>query len=275
MKKTKKIIFSLLYFLLFFCVPMLLFSQEETFSIAIQAKFLRSNALNETFIISQDNSIVKINDEGKELARFQQPFLGDLKQFDISNPFKPLAYYPDFQTIVFFDKNLNVSNQLDLKSVGFNAVSAVCSTMDNQLVIADEAQNRLCRIDFRGKILSETTLLSEEKQKKEVNLLLSKAGNVYALVNHRQLLYFDNRLQLESILGSQNANGQANIHDIELNDGLLFMYSPEEILYSKDDDFSQEILELPFILKKNERAYVANNRFFLIKENEVIGKVGK
>jgi hypothetical protein len=260
--------------LLFYFAPTFLFSQEKIATIAIQAKFLRSNALSEIFIVSQDNSIVKFNDEGKELARFQQSSLGNLTQFDISNPFKPLAYYPDFQTIVFFDKNLNVNNQLDLKSIGFNSVSAICSTIDNQLIIADEVQNRICRIDFRGKILSETTLLSEEKQKKEVNLMFSKAGKVYVLINYRQLLYFDNRLQLESILGSQNANGKANIIDLEINSGLLYMYGTEDVLYSKDDDFSQEILELPFVLQKNERIHISNNRFFLIKENEV-SVVGK
>jgi hypothetical protein len=244
------------------------FSQTPIATLNWEVKFMRSTSMGESYLILKDNTILKIDDQGKELARFKQPFLGNIQSFDLSNPFKPMAYYVDFQTIVFFDKQLNVVNQLDLKTIGLSSITAVCSYLDNQLIIAEESSNKLKRINYSGKILAETTIFSEDKKSKNINLLLSKSGYVYVLTNYSQMLYFDTSLELDAMLSSSKDNSQ--LKDVFLNAGFLYTFDAENAYICKDNDFSQEILNLPFKLGSNEQVHISNTRFFWVKAQEVI-----
>lgn len=109
------------------------------------------------YLITPNNQIIKLNDKFDTLAYFAGlKYLGNIHSVDVSNPLKILVLYKGFSTIVLLDRLLAPLNTIQLQKLNMFDVSFVTSSYDNNIWLYDEIDNKIKRIDFDGKILSES-----------------------------------------------------------------------------------------------------------------------
>jgi hypothetical protein len=96
-----------------------------------------------------ENTLYK-NDAEKSYNDFQ---LGKLTSVDISNPFKIVLFYKDFNTVVLVDNNLNETDRVTFE---FNA-SFVSKNIKNKLWVFNRDSNQLLIVDFKKNSIDHKT----------------------------------------------------------------------------------------------------------------------
>ena len=140
--------------------------------LAVQARYAEADQLSNVYLISVQNAVEKYDSSGRLLTRYSNNRLGRAERLDASNPLKILVWYPDFQTLVWLDRNLTELGILSLSEAGFAMPSAIAAASDGNLWLYDESQFRLLKVSPEGKILVES---------QDFNLLFSQITRVVAI----------------------------------------------------------------------------------------------
>ena len=110
---------------------------------ALDCRFFVTDAMHNIYIITSKNEILKYNQDGSFEARFVNLKMGKLAQLDVSNPFKLLAYYSDFQLIQLLDTELNSLGSVNLLEAGVARVGITAMSDDGKVWIYDAGTNKL------------------------------------------------------------------------------------------------------------------------------------
>jgi hypothetical protein len=256
MNKNKQ----LLIFYFFFAVIGLknAFSQQLLSTLPVAAKFLRTTTNNNTYIVSENSTIHKLDTNGKIVTSFRHSKLGNIDNLDVANPFKLMAFYDDFQTLVFFDKNLNVLNELNLRNLNLTNISAAALFTDNQILVFDDNEKKLKIIDFQGVVRRESQYLENT-----ISTIIFQNKQIIAYSPDNLVFSFDFALQARLLLTDEK------ITDIEtLGDAIFIHHKKETLLF----DDSQELLKnisFPYVLQPSESVYFSNHRFFILNTREI------
>lgn len=119
-------------------------------SLPVSAAFAAVDNLNNVYIITPDNAIVKYAPDGRQLTRYSNNRLGRATLVDVSNPLKVLVWYADFRIVVFLDRSLTELGELNLISAGFPEVRCVAAAQDGNLWLYDEVNFRLVKVTPDG-----------------------------------------------------------------------------------------------------------------------------
>src|SRR4026208_887268 len=87
-------------------------------SLNVDATFLTSDYLQNAYVITSQNSLVKIDSVGNILFTYNQNRFGQLEFADATNPLKLVLSYPDYQTVVMLDNTLSEVGTISLKQLG-------------------------------------------------------------------------------------------------------------------------------------------------------------
>ena len=72
---------------------------------------------------------------------------------DVSNPMKILAFYKDYNKILFLDNMLAPSaSSIDLSAIGFDQVTLTCSSHDNGIWVLNSLNFEIVRMEPTLKI---------------------------------------------------------------------------------------------------------------------------
>ena len=256
MKKNKQ----LLLFYFFFVVLGLknAFSQQLLSTLPVAAKFLRTTANNNTYIVSENSTIYKLDTTGKIIANFRHPKLGNIDNLDVSNPFKLMAFYDDFQTLVFFDKNLNILNELNLKSINLTNISAAALFSDNQILIFDDNEKKLKMVDYQGIVRRESQYLENT-----ISTIIFQNKQIIAYSPDNIVFSFDFALQSRLLLSDEK------ITDLEIwGETVIVHHKNETFLFDENQEILKNI-SIPYVLQPYESVYFSNTRFFILNTREI------
>ncbi len=110
---------------------------------ALDCRFFVTDAMHNIYIITSKNEILKYNQDGSFEARYVNLKMGKLAQLDVSNPFKLLAYYSDFQLVQLLDTELNSLGSVNLLDAGVARVGAIAMSDDGKVWIYDVGTTKL------------------------------------------------------------------------------------------------------------------------------------
>jgi len=151
-----------------------------------------TDKLKQIYVISPNQVLRKCNEEGKVLFEFSNRYLGTLGKVDASDPFDVLLFYPDYQTLLFLDRTMNVTADVRLKNEEFPFPSLVAMGRDRQIWIYDAALNTLNRIDRQGSIKTSSQDLSLLMGRRFIpNQLVANERAVYLVDPDQGVLCFD------------------------------------------------------------------------------------
>jgi hypothetical protein len=125
-------------------------------SISVDATFVTSDNLANTYLITAANAVVKLDSVGGKVASYTNNRLGRVAALDATNPLKLLVWYPDFQTAVVLDRTLTELGRLSLAAAGLYAVRAVAMAFDGNIWVYDDVQSKALKIRLDGAVLLES-----------------------------------------------------------------------------------------------------------------------
>ncbi len=125
------------------------------------ADFATADHLSNTYLI-QGFELEKYDSTGRLVTRYSNNRLGTPAFLDVSNPLKIMAWYADFQTAVFLDRNLTELGSVNLNQAGYPAVRCLASSADGNLWAYDEATSYLLKLSTAGEKLLESQPLNLE-----------------------------------------------------------------------------------------------------------------
>lgn len=177
--------------------------------------------LNNIYTIDKRSELTKYGPGGEKLFSYTDRTLGSIDYLDVSNPLKILAFYRDYQSIVFMDNTLSVTSRFNLADSGFQDATAIGLSNDNNLWIYDMLDSRLKKITDDGKVLIESDLLTTYL--KDFNPDFIRETNNYLLVNDPTIGFhlFDNFAKY--------------INTAKVGSLKEFQFKDNKVLFVKDD----------------------------------------
>jgi len=117
-----------------------------------KANLISSDKLGNLYAV-ENQEVFKYDANGNLLQKNSLKSFGNLFSLDVSNPMKILAFYKDYNKIVFLDNMLAPSaGALDLASIGFDQATLACTSHDNGLWLFNSLNFEIVRMDPSFKV---------------------------------------------------------------------------------------------------------------------------
>lgn len=249
-------------------IPFQLSSQDSTFqlinTISITSDFFTTDKLQQIYVVTNSNTIIKYAPDGLEQYRFSNNTLGDLGYVDATDPFNLLLYYPDYQLVVTLDRTLNQTGKLSLIDAGVVQARTVGLSNDGNIWVYDEASFQLRKFSRTGEVLFESQNLS---------LVLGKAPQPIQIIDRENWVYLNDPAQ--GILVFDNFGQYSktipikNRQTFQLLDNHLIFKQKEQIELYDLKSFLSATLVLPANVVETDQIQIQKNRLFVKKLNVI------
>ena len=195
-------------FCLLLIISNLLFSQEEKEwkfinKIELSAVFFRIDPLNNIYTV-QDNIVTKysLKNEKYTNTTYSNSEFGDIALIDVSNPFKILVFYSEFQCIQFLDYQLSeISEAIFLDDLDILESNQVCSSKETGFWVFDNVNQLICHFDNNLKLQETSFRLNSMSEQVYTPIFMLESNNsLYVNSSEKELLIFDNFANLEKTI---------------------------------------------------------------------------
>lgn len=227
--------------------------------------FMDVDVLDNIYLITVDNQLVKINANGDSVASFNDvKKYGNPSFIDVSNPLKILVYYQNFSTVVVLDRLLTLRNSINFRKMGIFSVKALATSYDNNIWIFDEQDMKLKKIDDNGKTLTETTDWRQLFDPVPSPSQIIDADNfVYLYDENKGFSIFDYYGTLKSNLPFLHWK------NIAISGNVIYGFA-DNILYSYQlKSLNLKTYSLPAYFKNNTNIKAINGKVYLLKKDGV------
>ncbi len=234
-------------------------------SIDIKSKWIATDKLQQLYVITIDNEVIKYSPEGKELFRFSNNTLGDLTHIDITNPFSVLLYYPDFMTVYTLDRTLNKTGEFSLFDLNLTDVETVGMSNDNNVWLYDLVFYKIKKINRNGEVLRESiiNLSNEFESPLQPNFILEKENWLYVNDPNLGILVFDIYAQYQKTIDIKK------LTYFQIIDNQLIYKEKEQLKAFNLKSLSTKIIDLPGGVSIENQIAIQKSKLFVRKKNGV------
>lgn len=124
-------------------------------SIPTEANKILADRFNILYIVEQ-YKISSFNTQGDFLYSYENMDEGEISQFDVSNPLKPIAFSEDYNTVNILDNKLSLINSINLFDLNLNQISAISIPNTMQFWVYDQIETRLKLYDKNFNLLNQS-----------------------------------------------------------------------------------------------------------------------
>ncbi len=239
-------------------------NQKSLYTIPIATKSFSIDKLNQLYLVTNRNEVIKFDSKGKEVFRYNNNFLDNLKLVDATNPFNILLYYPDYFSAITLDRTMNQNGEFDLSNLNLFQTKAVGSSNDKNLWLYDEVAFKLKKINRSGMVLRESVDISLQINYSPKPIFLVERENmVYVNDPDYGILVFNNFGEYESLLELKD------IEKFQVNNSRLFFKKGTKFFAYHLQSFIQKEILLPAKLESSDDILIGKNRIFVRKTNQV------
>jgi len=130
-------------------------------SVALDGKYMTADHIGSSYVINQDNQVIKYDSLGNLVGRYSEERYGELTSIDVTSPFNILLFFQEYATVVATDNNLNAKTLFRLASLGADEVSAIGLSHDNYVWYFDTNESKLKKVNTQYEIIHESMSISE------------------------------------------------------------------------------------------------------------------
>lgn len=237
-----------------------LFTLAKDPCIATESSYLCVDELENTYLV-HSNYIERLSQNGKAYYRTSELSQGEITTFDITNPFKPFAYFRGTGKIIFFDNTLSRSSQeLDLFMMGDEQIELVAGSRGDHLWFWDAGNSELIRRDDQmRKKFSSGNLAVLLKRKIRPTQMIERGENLYMLTDDSMIIF--------DMYGRYKTR-----FDIQTTTPLS--YSSGRIFYAENDTLKfihEDLVSSGFVEGKYEKTksfQLKDNKLFILAKGE-------
>lgn len=233
--------------------------------IGVEAKLIATDKLQQLYIVTEKNEVIKYNPEGKELFRFSNNTLGELTHIDATNPFSVLLYYPDYMTVYTLGRTLNQTGEFNLFDLNLTDVQAVGMANDNNLWLYDDVFYKIKKINRKGDILRQSENLQNQLDKLiEPNFIVERENLLYVNDPKLGVLVFDIYGQYVKTLDIKNLTS--------------FQIMGEQLIYQEENQLKSfhlkslvsKIIDLPAGISNEHQVQIQKSNLFVMKKKSLL-----
>lgn len=232
--------------------------------IEAKAKNFAVDKLQNVYLLTAKNEVIKYGPDGTEQFRYPNRTLGALAELDATDPFNLLLFFPDYQFVMTLDRTLNPTGELNFQQLGFYRVGAVGMAGDGRIWVFDEAAFVLKKTDVNGAVAAESGNLG---------LLFGKALHPNFILEREQLVYvndpaagifvfdvFGKYLKIIDIKGLSHFQTRNN-ELLFFAEGKLWSFHLQALL--------QKELRLPEGIAPTDKVLVEKDRLYHLQEGKL------
>ncbi|MCB9262508.1 MAG: hypothetical protein H6607_09055 [Flavobacteriales bacterium] len=198
---------------------------KKTIAIPFSGKFFTTDNLGNVFFVQKDNSIEKLNKDGKIVAKTNFKIYGNLTQLDVSNPFQIYAYYRDQQTLLILDNMLGLQHEINMAEMSTSEIASAIRSFNNNIWCFDAASMKLKRVTF---------LLNTEAESQPFGLWTTEKWNPQMMLDNETNVFV-----YDSVQGFSIFDEFGNYYkSIDIKGLSQFQVKKENILWYKNHTLS-------------------------------------
>ncbi|GAB4286028.1 MAG: hypothetical protein Kow0068_11540 [Marinilabiliales bacterium] len=235
------------------------------YKIPFSAKVLLSDHLGNTYGI--DNFIIKkYNINGIETANYSDSYLGKIYYADVTDPYRILLFYKDFNQIVFLDKNLSpILSPVNLNDFDLAMPAIACVSSNGGFWVYDEQTSQIKHYDKNMEITTESIAVNKIIETKSLpDIMIEKNNFIFIHFPDYGLVIFDKygafyKSIKQKEMSSIQVQGKSIVY---LNNNNIIKYN-FELLKTDTLDFQ--------IKKKIQNFRIENNVVFIQATDTLFG----
>jgi len=149
-----------------------------------KVKSFYTDKLNQVYTVTQDNSIHKYDNNGRQVIARNLKLQGDIAYIDARNVFDILLFYKNINTLVTTDNLFNQRQVLSFNetpNLANKQVTAVARSFDNHIWAFDMISQRLMKVDILGNLILESSALPSQSSTHQVQYIIEHVPYVYLI----------------------------------------------------------------------------------------------
>ena len=153
---------------------------------------LRVDNLQNCYAALDDNSIIKINKEGKQTASVNFKSFGKISHMDVTNPFMIYLFYRNQNALLVTDNFLNLRSTINLEQIESDFITVLARSIDDGIWIFDLNDYQLKKYN-QSLDLQQTSgnVMSWLNDEPDFNFLVAEGKFVYLNSPSNGILVFD------------------------------------------------------------------------------------
>lgn len=122
------------------------YTLEPAFKIDTPAVFVATDNLDNVYVLTQKNQLLKYTSSGRLLWNYSNKAFGKLGYVNVTDPMRVLLFYPAIQQVVVLNNNLNEITRFNFSQDASRSISLVATANSNGYWIYDQANQQLQRL---------------------------------------------------------------------------------------------------------------------------------
>ncbi len=154
--------------------------------------FFETNSMGNIFLV-KDYSITQYTYQGKQIQTYSKSEYGNITSIDVSNPFRILLFYKDFNNLVFLDNRLaEISDHISLDELGITEANVVCSSATGGFWLFNTNTFQLEKYNSKLDLLQSGTKMQGIINRTESPDFLTETGNyIYLGFKNKGVYLYD------------------------------------------------------------------------------------
>lgn len=231
-------------------------------TIELQSQLITTDKLGNLYAAT-NQEIFKYDSNGKLLQKNSIKSIGNIFTLDVSNPMKILAFYRDYNKVLFLDNMLAPSGStIDLSSLGFDQATLVCSSHDNSIWLYNSLNFEIVRMDPALKITHQSGNIAQLTGNAVKPIVLFENNNkVYLCDSIAGVLVFD-------VFGTYiKTIPIKSITDLQVENNIMYFLDEKGFGSFNVDLLEQNEIALPE--KGIKQIRLQKNRVFIRFQNKI------
>ncbi|MBL7815504.1 MAG: hypothetical protein JNL70_10850 [Saprospiraceae bacterium] len=261
--------YSLLFFAFFFAtIPSVSAQEWKLFkkNDSLDCRYFLTDHLKNIYIITHKNELLKYDSDGYFDSRFSFKKFGKIGYVDVTNPFKIILYYTDYQCIVLIDAALNPIKTVFLNDMGVANAATMAIGDAGHVWIYDSGVNMILRysIDATGfKLSYKSTTLNQDLTGQKIGQMLIRENLIYINVPAKGVFVFDQFGKYIKTLDILNASG------LQIIENQLFYKQNNQFCKFNLQTLAKSILNIPKDVSGDRYMQIQKGRLYAQRSTSI------
>jgi predicted RNA-binding protein len=219
--------------------------------------FFEVNNMQNIYTV-KGNILTQYSFEGKQKYQYSNFKHGDIFSIDVSDPMRILAFYKDFNQVLFLDNTLSeISEILSLDLIDVNETYSICSSSTGGFWLYNNNQNKLQKYSKTLNLVQEGTNMQDIIDRNiSPDFLDEQANNIYLGIKEKGVYIFD-------IFGTYKNFIPLKYTSIQILENNIYYYKDSVYKYNIKD-FETSVLDISIddftsFKRVNKSLFVGNN----------------
>lgn len=260
----------LLKIFLLFSLPLCAAAQQDSFfrlasTIPVKAVDFTVDNLDNIYILTSTDQLKKLNSNGDSIAVYNDvKRFGKIYTIDVSNPLKIVLFYKSYSTVVVLDRLLAAKGVLDLRRYKIPEASAAAASYDNNLWVFDAIENKLKKLDEKGKLLLESSDLRQAMNLSiQPEKIIDQGQSVYLYDPKQGVFVFDHYGSYRKKFPLSQWSG------ISVRDQQIYGISNQALVIYNTGNFMQQQYQFPSSFGSFNRYVTGNAKLFTLGKDSI------